>query len=332
MADPNAPAMIVQPPVQNTPEQVRVFAMPARYRHGAVASVVEPQKASSASVVVVQPPVPPKVLAPLPSAVQATPQTAHTKKGLLIAGVIVLIALGIGGYMFWRSVQKNAEVVTQELPAGTQTTPEVPGAGTTPPETPTTPITPPGTNPFPSAVTPGVDTDSDGLSDGEETIVYGTNTGLPDSDGDGFLDGNEVFHGYNPNGTAPGTLVLAGLAQLLTIDGFQMLYPTKWTVLPAVSGEDSIISTGTGETVTVTVLTKDASLALVDWYQQSGKVGAPSPSKTKKAYPMLVEKNQLATYIDLGTQVVSLVYDTSSKATIDYLQTFQMMVNSVEKL
>ena len=332
MADSNAPAMIVQPPVPNTPDQVRVFAMPARYRHGAVASVVEPQKISSASAAVVQPPVPPKVLAPLPSAAQATQQTAHTKKGLLIAGVIVFIALGIGGYLLWRSVQKNAEVVPQEPQAGTQTTSETPGTGTIPSETPATPGTTSATNPFPSAVTPGVDTDSDGLSDGEEAIVYGTNANLPDTDGDGFLDGNEVFHGYNPNGTAPGTLLLAGLAQLLQIDGFQLLYPTKWTVLPAVSEEGSMISTSTGENITVTMTVKDTALALADWYQQTGKVGAPSASKTKKGYPMLVEKNQLTTYIDLGTQVVSLVYDTSTKATIDYLQTFQMMVNSVEKL
>lgn len=332
MADATASSTIQQPPTQNTPDQVRVFSMPARYRHGAVVSMVEPQK-SSAPTAVVQPPVPPKVLAPIPSALQQTQQPSHTKKGLWIAGIIVIVALGIGGYLLWRSVQKNKELPTPEQPSETQTTPE--GVGTTP----TTPAVTPGTapttpseNPFPSAVTPGIDTDSDGLTDTEETIVYGTNPNLPDSDADGFLDGNEVFHGYNPNGTAPGTLVLAQLAQILQIDGFQLLHPIKWSVLPAASGLGSVISASTGESVTITIITKDVSLSLADWYQQSGKVGIPSGSKTRKAYPMLVEKNQLGVYIDLGTQVVSLVYDTSTKATIDYLQTFQMMVNSVEKL
>ncbi len=45
---------------------------------------------------------------------------------------------------------------------------------------------------------------------------------------------------------------------------------------------------------------------------------------------MLAEKNQLGVYLDLGKNVVSLSYDTSTRSTIDYLQTFQMMVNSVE--
>lgn len=332
MADQMLQQPVTQTSTQNTPDQVRVFAMPARYRHGAVVNMVEPVKAS-APTAIVQPPVPPKVLAPIPSALPQKQQPSQTKKGLLVAGVIVLIALGIGGYLLWRSVQKNKEAIPVEQPSQTQTTSETPAiTPATPVTTPVTTGTVPSTNPFPSAVTPGVDTDSDGLTDIEETIVYGTNPNLPDTDGDGFLDGNEVFHGYNPNGTAPGTLELAGLAQMLKIDGIQMLYPMKWTVLPASSGTGSVVSTTTGESVTVSILAKDASLSLSDWYQQSGKAGAPSSSKSRKGYPMLVDKNQLGVYLDLGTQVVSLIYDTSTKATIDYLQTFQMMVNSVEKI
>ena len=37
-----------------------------------------------------------------------------------------------------------------------------------------------------------VDTDADGLSDGEETLVFGTDPLLPDTDADGCLDGREV--------------------------------------------------------------------------------------------------------------------------------------------
>jgi Bacterial TSP3 repeat len=43
-----------------------------------------------------------------------------------------------------------------------------------------------------TAVTSGVDTDGDGLSDSEETRLYGTDVTNPDSDGDGLLDGEEV--------------------------------------------------------------------------------------------------------------------------------------------
>jgi hypothetical protein len=43
------------------------------------------------------------------------------------------------------------------------------------------------------------DTDADGLSDFEEVRVWGSDPLNPDTDGDGFMDGNEVAAGYDPN-------------------------------------------------------------------------------------------------------------------------------------
>ncbi|OGY91967.1 MAG: hypothetical protein A3H70_01090 [Candidatus Komeilibacteria bacterium RIFCSPLOWO2_02_FULL_48_11] len=45
------------------------------------------------------------------------------------------------------------------------------------------------------------DSDSDGLTDTEETTVYGTDPRNADSDGDGYKDGQEASSGYNPNGS-----------------------------------------------------------------------------------------------------------------------------------
>jgi hypothetical protein len=42
------------------------------------------------------------------------------------------------------------------------------------------------------------DSDGDGLTDNEETGVYGTDPNDPDSDGDGMLDGDEVDAGFDP--------------------------------------------------------------------------------------------------------------------------------------
>ncbi|MFH2063056.1 MAG: L,D-transpeptidase family protein [bacterium] len=47
-----------------------------------------------------------------------------------------------------------------------------------------------------SAVT--VDSDADGLNDETEIVVYHTDWLNPDTDGDGFSDGDEVEHGYSP--------------------------------------------------------------------------------------------------------------------------------------
>jgi hypothetical protein len=49
-----------------------------------------------------------------------------------------------------------------------------------------------------------IDSDNDGLTDWEEINIYFTDPFNPDTDGDGFLDGDEVQNGYNPNG--PGLL------------------------------------------------------------------------------------------------------------------------------
>lgn len=44
------------------------------------------------------------------------------------------------------------------------------------------------------------DTDGDGLSDGDEVLIWRTNPLNPDTDGDTFPDGTEVRNGYNPLG------------------------------------------------------------------------------------------------------------------------------------
>lgn len=48
------------------------------------------------------------------------------------------------------------------------------------------------------------DSDSDGLTDGDEVLIWKTNPLSQDSDNDTYLDGDEVRHGYNPLG--PGKL------------------------------------------------------------------------------------------------------------------------------
>jgi len=52
----------------------------------------------------------------------------------------------------------------------------------------------------PEGIDKGKDSDSDGLTDEQENY-FGTDVNKPDTDGDGYEDGNEVKNGFNPNGT-----------------------------------------------------------------------------------------------------------------------------------
>ena len=63
------------------------------------------------------------------------------------------------------------------------------------------------------------DTDSDGLSDYDETYVYKTSPYLPDSDGDGIPDGQEVKQGTDPNCPEGKTCFGSGLSASSTSSG-----------------------------------------------------------------------------------------------------------------
>ena len=57
-----------------------------------------------------------------------------------------------------------------------------------------------------------IDTDNDGLTDNDELNIWQTDPDNPDTDGDGYLDGEEVSNGYNPNGE--GTIEINEVAEI----------------------------------------------------------------------------------------------------------------------
>ncbi|MEK7452137.1 MAG: hypothetical protein AAB664_02270, partial [Patescibacteria group bacterium] len=195
MAEVNANAQTIQSTKDAaTQTRARVFSMPARYRHGVVVAVVEPQKNVVAAKAPKAPPVPvaPKLIPPpLTKPLMANKTPSKTHHAFLIAASIVVVAIGMSAYLFVRSVQKQKPLpvsVTQNESPDAATPTESPSQSTTPdPQTSTAQDT---ASPFSSTISPGVDSDSDGLTDVEETLVYGTDPHLPDTDNDCFLDGN----------------------------------------------------------------------------------------------------------------------------------------------
>jgi hypothetical protein len=307
--------------------EARVFTMPQRYRHGAQTSLHQPEKkeASKPSVEVRTPGVPAPPIAPPKLATPGKAKRSLTKK-IIVIGASALLVLGVGGFFLVRSAQPP--VVSEPTPALVRPVPTPP----TPPSTPSveTPVeTPDTTGVFPMEIVPGTDTDSDGLTDAEEELVYRTDPRKPDTDADGFLDGNEVFHRYNPGGTAPGTLLESGLVvEVAGVDGgFDYLHPAQWEAEQMDDGW--ILDSGTGEGFRISTRIKPLNEALDDWLKRIDREARPTFGLTKNGHP-LAQVDQLTAYIDLGDLVLVVVYDTGVKARVDYLQTFQMMINSVE--
>lgn len=182
--------------------------------------------------------------------------------------------------------------------------------------------------------TPGTDTDSDGLTDIEERL-YGTDERDPDSDEDTFLDGNEVFHGYHPLGNAPSTLLDTGAVKVLDEPtyAYTMYYPSTWSVALARDTSSVTFKSARQAGVSATWKEKEGpNETLAEWFareESTLSISDMTEMMTKNGYQTLSTSDDRTTYIDLGDAVLVLVYDLGDKTQIEYLQTFQMMVNSV---
>lgn len=308
--------------------EARVFAMPERYRHGAQVSLHQPEKKEPPKSFV-------EVKTPgVPAAPKAPPKPATLKKKgstvkkILAAGIAGLVLLSVGGFFLLRGVE---EVPTQSV---RPTMPTSRPAPTREPDTvsETVPTTEPEPEVFPVEIVPGMDSDSDGLTDAEETLVYRTDPRLPDTDADGFLDGNEVFHRYNPGGTAPGTLLESGLVVLANgtaqLVHYRFSYPSAWELE---EGPDELtLDAGTGEGFRISFEPKSESQTLETWVRETLTLERPIAGTTKNGLALVQSRNQLEAYVDLGSAVIAVAYDTGVKARVEYLQTLQMMLNSVE--
>lgn len=179
---------------------------------------------------------------------------------------------------------------------------------------------------------PGKDTDSDGLTDVEE-LLYGTNFRDPDSDEDTFLDGNEVFHRYHPLGTAPATLLDTGAVKVLTdaTYPYTLFYPSTWTVALSRDAFGVTFQSARQASIRVTWEEKDAHETLDDLLNGEVSTAERAQMKevmTKEGYFGLMSADDRTAYLDMGSAMATLTYDLGGKTQIEYLQTFQMLVNS----
>ena len=188
-----------------------------------------------------------------------------------VIGGIILFLLAVGGatlYYYFTlrgAAQKSAAtnkpaVTTTHTTTTVQTTVTVTPTGeATPSTTATTTIEQPTSLQEPILELPSklsvetADLDSDGVSDAAEEI-FGSDPGNPDTDGDGYNDGHELYYLYNPNGIEPMKVIDAGTVRIFKSGNFnyELYYPINWLAAPVDNdGRQMIFTTLTGENVEV---------------------------------------------------------------------------------
>lgn len=312
---PEVQATVAPPESKPSDFGVVIHAMPTEFYGKAVAPVVEAPKPVLAAPVPA-PVVPTAIVPKQPSGPLPPPKRKSTML-LVVVGVLVIGALGAMAYVFLQQPVPVEEPVVTETPVVTA-----------PVETVVTP------EPEPEVTEPqpAKDTDSDGLTDVEE-LLYGTDFRDPDTDHDTFLDGNEVFHRYDPKGTAPSTLLDTGAVKVYTDASapFVIYYPVSWKATTNATASEVTFKSPTQAKMTVVWATKAIEMTPEEWVaanvQDAGDATLDA-TYTKEGFYVAQSEDGFTAYLDGGAQMFVITYDLNGAEEIAYRQTYEMMVNS----
>jgi len=176
---------------------------------------------------------------------------------------------------------------------------------------------------------PASDLDNDGLSDLEEGI-YKTDKNNPDTDGDGYNDGQEVVNVYDP--------ISAGLAKLFNSDlmntyvdihsRFNLIYPRDWQTKK--DDNNIYFYTSTEEFIAVISAETDKDyINLEEWYfGQFGENAAGEQKFEIDGIKAIRAKDGLGVYAIIGENIYSFIYNIGLRNDTNFLTTFNMIIKS----
>lgn len=266
-----------------------------------------------------------------------------SRKGLLIlgSGLFTLFLIGSGVY-YWLTSRPAAPTATLPPPEVSVVTPQTTVTETPPIEAPAT-AEAVITAPISLAETPleypnllladSADTDNDDLSNIAEEL-WKTDPLSPDTDGDVYNDGHEVYNLYNPIGQEPQKIIDSGLVTDYTnpVFGYKVFYPNTWAVGNVDPGSrDVLFSTLTGENIEVRVFDREAVQVFADWFakwapneQYNDLLDFDSVFKDKSYR----RKDYLVFYFYNDQNIFVIAYHTTDSATVNYRSVIKMMARS----
>ncbi len=194
---------------------------------------------------------------------------------------------------------------------------------------------------LPSGDVGGIDTDSDGLTDAEERL-YNTNSQVQDTDGDGFSDGEETSNLFDPMRPGGARLEISGLVNPFTNRTFSysLYYPSSWSA-KAVNQSDRevVISSSTGEFVSLAVQDNPSLLSAVDWYISFVDASADTSqlkTLTFNNWSGVMRPDQRGVYLVkmdetgniIAPHVYTIIYNPNTSTQPEFQTTFMTMVKS----
>jgi len=178
------------------------------------------------------------------------------------------------------------------------------------------------------------DTDQDGLSDIEE-ILFDSNIDRPDTDLDGYVDGDEVKNLYSPIASEQSLLATK---QLLSYTNpsfeYSVQYPASWTVNNMDPSANVVLfNSATNQFIEILVENLDPDINTVqEWYK------AQIPGLTDEAirtttigpnnYFAILSIDGSAVYFIVDRSVFGIIYNKGIEEEADYLAVWQAMQHS----
>jgi hypothetical protein len=276
---------------------------------------------------------------------------------VIIGGVLVLLV--IVGAVWWFFVRASSSSVSPTVPAARTSAPVVAEQVEQPPLIPVeqpvrtpsalTNATAPDAIPRPDATTPvatspdpvsasstvaaipmreGQDTDGDRLTDAEERL-YGSNPAQSDTDGDTYVDGDEVRNLFSP--VSKGKKIADESFMMTRIwNGWKVLLPVSWNVGDVLDRPGSaVITTGSAARFLLDREANPSRLPLAEWLSRNQISGEMRAMTTKAGMEVIQMNDDRTTFFAQGDTVLALTYDGATDAAFEYRTTYALMVHAL---
>ena len=181
----------------------------------------------------------------------------------------------------------------------------------------------------PPVFTPAVDSDQDNLTDIEEAL-YGTQPDKRDTDGDSYIDGEEVANLYDPTISGNARLYNSQLVSTYVSGdyNYNIIYPAAWTAKD--EGQSVIFQDQNGEFIQVLITQNQHGFNnITEWYQANINPNISNLSNlTIDNQPAIRTADNMNAYFLLADNIYSLIYNIGLSTDPNFMTTFDMMLKS----